>query len=109
MSTWNAIRDAEFAALFDEQYTALTPAARARFERFRVPFWKAIIRRSEAAGDEAVVVIAQVGKGVLYFDDVEYGFNVSTVDDGGRVLQPGGSQATLAEAIEAWFPAGGTG
>jgi hypothetical protein len=45
--------------------------------------------------------------GVLYFDDVEHEFNASTVDDGGRVLQPGGSQAMLAEAIEAWFPAGG--
>ena len=104
MSTWKAIRDEEFDELFQEQYRDLTPEARAVFERHRVPFWKATIRRSESAGDEKVFVVAQSGDGILYFDDVEYGFNILTVDDEGRVLQPGGSQATLAEAVEDWFP-----
>jgi hypothetical protein len=104
MSTWQPIRNEEFDQLFQEQYRELTPEARAVFDRYRVPFWKATIRRSETAGDEFVFVIAQSGDGVLYFDDVEYGFNISTVDDQGRVVHPGGSQATLAEAVEDWFP-----
>ncbi|MBZ0150429.1 MAG: hypothetical protein K8J09_02780 [Planctomycetes bacterium] len=107
MSTWKAIRDEEFDELFQEQYRDLTPEARAVFERYRVPFWKATIRRPESAGDEHVFVVAQSGDGILYFDDVEYGFNISTVDDEGTVLHPGASQATLAEAVEDWFPSSG--
>ena len=39
----------------------------------------------------------------MYFDDVEYGFNVSSVDEADMILQPGGSQYTLAEAVECWL------
>jgi hypothetical protein len=39
----------------------------------------------------------------LYFDDVEYGFNISSVDKSGRILTPGGSQNTLKEAVAEWF------
>lgn len=48
--------------------------------------------------------MAQKDDGILYFDDVEYGFNISTVDASGRILHPGGSQSTLKEAIDQWFP-----
>ena len=75
---------------------------RAKF-RYKVDFWKAIIRRSKKYGDEYVFVVAQHEDGVLYFDDVEYGFNISTVDENGRIITPGGSQTTLKEAIEGWF------
>lgn len=107
MSTWKAIREEEFDELLQEQYRELTPEARMLFERYRVPLWKATIRRSETAGDELVFVVAQSGDGILYFDDVEHGFNISTVDEEGRVLHPGGSQATLSEAIDEWFPGPG--
>lgn len=62
-----------------------------RFDRFRVDFWKATLRRSDIAGDEAVYVVAQSGDGVLYFDDVDCAFNIATVDQDGRILTPGGS------------------
>ncbi|MEZ4306426.1 MAG: hypothetical protein R3F14_00035 [Polyangiaceae bacterium] len=105
MSNWEAIADEDFDDLFRKQYAELTPEARERLEKFRVPFWKATIRRSEATGDELVFVVCQSGSGVLYFDDVEYGFNISSTDSTGRILSPGGSQATLAEAIAMWIPA----
>ena len=54
-------------------------------------------------GDERVFVVAKMGDSVLYFDDVEYGFNSSTIDAAGRVLTPGGSQNTLGEAIDQWM------
>jgi hypothetical protein len=104
MSTWKAMTESEFEALFLEQYGELDAHAREIFERFRVPTWRAIIRRSEMAGDETVFVVAQSGDGVLYFDDVEFGFNTSTVDGAGRIISPRGNQLTLAEAVDAWFP-----
>lgn len=103
MNDWKPINDSEFADLFSHQYAELDEVLRSRFEQFRVPFWRATIRRSESLGDEAVIVVAQKDRGVLYFDDVEYGFNISTIDLMGRILTPGGSQNTLTEAVEEWF------
>jgi hypothetical protein len=50
-----------------------------------------------------VLVVAQANDGVLYFDDVEFGFNISPVDQSGRILTPGGSQNTLKAAVVEWF------
>ena len=55
-------------------------------------------------GDETVFVVAQKEDGVIYFDDVENGFNISIVDSTRRILNPGGSQDTLKELVEKKFP-----
>lgn len=101
---WAAISESDFNELFEEQYSRLPLELRSRFDRFRVPLRKVVIRRSEAAGNESVFVVAARGTGVLYFDDVEYGFNVSEVGGDGQLVSPGGSQSDLEEAIERWFP-----
>ena len=103
MSLWQPISDDEFYQLFRTQYEELDETERRIFEKYRVDFWKATIRRSEMYGDEHVNVVAQNENGVLYFDDVEYGFDLSTVDNEGVILTPGGSQASLKEAITYWF------
>ncbi len=105
MASWHPITDEEFSKLFDEQYSELNNGERSVFDRYRVPHWKALIRRSQEAGDEEVFVVAQAEDGVLYFDDVEYGFNISGIDNTGRILMPGGSQNTLKEAVIWWFKA----
>jgi hypothetical protein len=104
MSSWKPISDADFSMLFAEQYGELDGDERDVFDRYRVSPWRAIIRRSEQAGDEHVFVVAQANNGVLYFDDVEYGFNISDIDDAGRLTTPGGSNYTLKEAVCQWFP-----
>ena len=104
MADWNPISDQDFAKLFDEQYAELDQSQRASFERFRVRPWKATIHRFDEAETEFVYVVAQSKDGVLYFDDVEYGFNISAIDSSGTILQPGGNQNTLREAIVQWFP-----
>ena len=104
MNTWKPISKEDFNKLFEEQYNELDDQERKVFDSYKVNIWKGIIRRSEKYGDEYVFIVAQNEDGVLSFDDVEYGFNISTVDENGRILTPGGSQATLKEAIEDWFP-----
>ena len=103
MGSWRPITEAEFSRLFDQQYDALDHGERKLFDHYRVRLWNAAIRRSEKAGDEYVLVVAQAEGGVLYFDDVEYGFNISGVDESGRIIAPGGSQNTLKEAVDEWF------
>jgi hypothetical protein len=104
MNSWKPITDEEFTVLYAEQYAELDGEERDVFERYRVSPWKAIIRRSEQAGDEHVFVVSQTTGGVLFFDDVEWGFNISCIDDTGRLTTPGCSQYTLREAVNRWFP-----
>ncbi|HNO80473.1 MAG TPA: hypothetical protein PKN33_20690 [Phycisphaerae bacterium] len=103
MNKWRPITTQEFWELFEKQYEELDKTSREIFENYRVPFWRATIRRSMSAGDESVIVVSQLKDGVLYFDDVEYGFNIGVIDETGRITNPGGSQYTLQEAISTWF------
>lgn len=105
MASWQSINDEEFSKLYADQYGELSEDERRRFDRYRVPHWKAIIRRSDEVGDEEVFVVSQAGNGGLYFDDVEYGFNICTFDGTGRIVSPGGGQNTLKEAVNQWFTA----
>jgi hypothetical protein len=104
METWQQISDDEFSQLFAEQYAELDSDERKLLDQYRVGPCKAVVRRSEEAGDEPVFVVARTKDGVLYFDDVEYGFNIAGIDETNRITTPGGSQNTLKQAINEWFP-----
>ena len=93
--TWRPITRDEFDDLVAEQVAALDPGQRATLDTSRVEPRQAIIRRSEEAGDERVWVIAERQGQVLYFDDVEWGWNWSEVSREDRILRPGGGQGEL--------------
>src|SRR4051794_35427073 len=104
MSSWNPISDDDFFTLFAEQYDELSSDQRELFDQYRVSPWKAVIRRSEEAGDECVFVVAQSNDGVLYFDDVKYEFNFSAIDKPGPITNRGGSQNPQKGAVIECFP-----
>ena len=104
MKKWKPISAVEFSQLFEAQVAELSNRQKEIFARFSVTPWRATIRRSESAGDEFVYVVAEYDDEVLYFDDVEYGFNISQISKDGRILDPGGSQNTLSEAVSYYFP-----
>jgi hypothetical protein len=93
--TWRPITRDRFDDLVAEQIAALDPGERATLDTCRVGPWQAIIRRTEEAGDERVWVIAERQGQLLYFDDVEWGWNWSEVSREGRILRPGGRQGEL--------------
>ena len=101
--TWTPITRSEFDELYETQLGDLTSEQRESFERFHVPVDTCRIRRSVVWGDELVFVVARNANGVMYFDDVEWGFNVSMVDESDCILNPGGNQYTLSEAVQAWL------
>ncbi len=103
MAVWKPMTLSEFEVLYGEQRSSLSAEAKQVFERFRVPTRVATIRRSSAAGDELVFVVAESPRGVVYFDDVEYGFNISPLAEDERIISPGGSQMSLADAIVSWL------
>lgn len=96
---WRPIRREEFDSLVADQEAALACGQKAMLDACRVEPWQAVIRRSEEAGDERVWVIAERHGQALYFDDVEWGWNFSEVDEEGRILRPGGGQGELSDVL----------
>ena len=70
------------------------------------PFTAPIIRYDKL---ESVVVVARNGDQVIYYEDVEDGFNVSPVSPDGRVLEHWCNQDELRFALNAWIDGRGLG
>jgi hypothetical protein len=73
------------------------------FESFSIDPFKAVIVRYEQT--ERVVVVARRGDEVMYWDDVEEGFNISPVTSDGQILQHFCNQDSLGLALNAWIKA----
>lgn len=77
----------------------------AAFDKYRVePFSAPIVRYGQT---ETVVVVARNGDQVIYYEDVEDGFNVSPISIHGQVLEHWCNQDELRLALNAWI--GGRG
>lgn len=71
------------------------------FDRYRVePFSASIVRYGQT---ESVVVVARNGDQVIYYEDVEEGFNVSPISADGRILEHWCNQDELRFALNAWI------
>jgi hypothetical protein len=71
------------------------------FDKYRVePFSAPIVRYGQT---ESVVVVARNGDQVIYYEDVEDGFNVSPISPDGRVLEHWCNQDELRFALNAWI------
>lgn len=73
----------------------------AAFKKYRVePFSAPIMRYGTL---ETVVVVAQNGDQVIYWEDVEDGFNVSPISPDGRILEHWCNDDELRFALNAWI------
>ena len=97
MDTWQPISAEELNALLTVQIGDCSPEQREIFERCKVtPYLVPINRLGNA---EAVFVVARVGDLVLYYEDVEEGFNISTLSPDGSIATPGYEQWELGHAL----------
>ena len=65
-------------------------------EPYRAPIWR-------DGNLESVVVVAQKSGEVMYWEDVEEGFNISPVRPDRTILEPGYNQDELAFALNRWI------
>lgn len=73
----------------------------AAFDKYRVePFSAPLVRFGQI---ERVVVVARNGDQVIYYEDVEDGFQVSPISPDGRVLEHWCNQDELPFALNAWI------
>jgi len=97
MDTWQPISAEELGALLATQIFDCSPEQQELFERSKVTPYRVPITRLGNA--EAVFVVAKVGNLVLYYEDVEDGFNISALSPDGSIATPGYEQWALGHAL----------
>src|SRR5215471_3383941 len=71
------------------------------FKKYAVEPYLAPINRYNKI--ETVIVVARNGDQVIYWEDVEEGFNVSLIDPDGQILEHWCNQDELQFALNAWI------
>jgi hypothetical protein len=64
------------------------------------PYYAPIVRYGELG---RVVIVARKSDEVMYWEDVEEGFNISPVGQDGVILEPGWKQDELRWALNRWI------
>ena len=77
-----------------------SPEQLAAFEAVRVEPYQVPIARN--GGIEQVFVVARNGSKVMYYEDVEEGFNIAQLASDGSISRPGCEQDELKWAIQKW-------
>ena len=97
METWQPISAFELEDLVASQLRNCTPAQQAAFATHRVSFYPVPFQRG--ASLEQVFVVADLPSGLLYYEDVEEGFEVGILDARGVIQDHGCNQLELAHAL----------
>jgi hypothetical protein len=94
---WQPITITALDAILSEQLGGCTPEQRTAFAGYRVPFYAVPIRRLGTV--ESVFVVAELPNGLLYFEDVEEGFEISALGADGAIADQGCNQYELCHVL----------
>ena len=98
---WRPATIAEVQLIVNEDLKKCDVEQIAAFEKYAVePYIAPIIRYGK---EESAVVVARKGNEVIYWEDVEEGFNFSPVDSNGQILEHWCNQDKLPLAVNAWI------
>jgi hypothetical protein len=101
---WTPATIEEVKQLVEQDLQKCDTEQAAAFKRFYVePYLAPIVRFGNV---EQVVVVARKEGRVIYWEDVEEGFGVSTVGTDGHILEQDCSQNDLGLALDAWIRRG---
>src|SRR5579871_3178772 len=101
MQEWESASIAHVRKLLSDELLNCDEKQLAVFKQFAVEPHRAPIIRY--GNNETVVVIARNGNEVIYYEDVEEGFNVSPISPDGRVLEHWCNQDELKFALNFWI------
>jgi hypothetical protein len=87
----------ELSSLLEAQLRLCTPEEQELFGRIRVPLLKTPIHRLGAL--EEVFVVAECCGGVIYYEDVEEGFEFSVLGPDGAIPVQGCNQFELGHVL----------
>lgn len=97
LDTWQPITVAELEVIVAEQLAACSPQQQTAFATYRVPFYSMPLSRF--GGVESALVVAELPGGLLYFEDVEEGFEVGVPGADGVLPDQGCDQLELTHVL----------
>lgn len=98
---WTPIAKNELEEIIDKQLSECFPEFIEIFNKYIIPLQLSPIVRYKRL--EAVFIVARNQNGVLYYEDVEEGFNFSPINEDGMILEHWCNQDSLRIAIHKWF------
>ena len=105
MNTWRPIRIDELESLVETELGECSNELRKVFNQYRVPFHHAPLERYGLM--EQVFIVAKRDDEVMYYEDVEEGFNFSPINSDGRILEHWCNQYELRDALIRWLSPSG--
>lgn len=101
MDDWQPATIEKVNEIVAKDLTACDSEQLAAFNKYCVePFSAPMVRYGQT---DSVVVVARNGDQVIYWEDVENGFNVSLISPDGRVLEHWCNDDELRFALNAWI------
>lgn len=94
---WQPISLTELQELVAKELQCCTRNQKEAFARFRIPFYQVPIHRF--GNIERVWVVAKLPAGLLYYEDVEEGFELGGLDEDGALQDHGCNQYQLSHVI----------
>jgi hypothetical protein len=94
---WTPITTTQLEQIIERELLTCTADQRAAFVGRRVPFHSVPIHRLGAV--ESVLVVAQFPQGLLYFEDVEEGFELGTPSEYGAIPDQGRHRYALRNVL----------
>jgi hypothetical protein len=94
---WTPITTTDLEQLIDRELLTCTHDQRAAFVARRVSFYAAPIHRLGAV--ESVLLVAMFTQGLLYFEDVEEGFEFGNLGEDGAIPDQGCHQYALRHVL----------
>ena len=95
--SWKAVTLAEMKRIIEEELCQCTPEDFALFDKIRIEPEKIPFDRGSFV--EEVFVVARQGEKLVFFDDIEDGFEVATTDDDGVIRRAGVGHFDLCHAL----------
>jgi hypothetical protein len=101
MDDWQPATIEEVNEIVAKDLKACDAEQLAVFNKYRIEAFSApIVRHGQV---ESVVVVARNGDQVIYYEDVEDGFNVSPMSPDGQILEHWCNDDELRFALNAWI------
>lgn len=95
--SWKAATVAEMTRIIEEELRRCSSEDLALFEKIKIEPQK--IRFDRGSFAEDVFVVARHGEKLVFFDDIEDGFEVAVADDDGVIRTAGVGQFDLCHAL----------
>ncbi len=100
-NTWKPISKEELDKIIESDLKKCNSQQLAFWEKYSVNLRKAPIDRFNEI--ESVFVVAMKDNEAMYYEDIEEGFNISPLDNNGKILERGCNQNDLSVALNYWI------